>query len=94
MNKVKSVKQLMRFCERNGLCSLFPTPCPNDHAMRWKLMYGLIDGDTCRAEFVSRPLGGDPVCRLSWVGSPRGVRGHIEMMYGGQRSPGLQIEAI
>lgn len=57
MNKVKSVKQLMRFCERNGLCSLFPTPCPNDHAMRWKLMYGLIDGDTCRAEFVSRPLG-------------------------------------
>ena len=84
----------MRFCERNGLCSFSLLSRPNDHVMRWKLMYGLIDGDTCRAEFVSRPPGDDPACRLSWVGSPRGVRGHIEMMYGDRRSLGFQIEAI
>ena len=97
LDKLKSgcaTSQLFRSCERNGIWSFSPLPHLKEHVMRWNLMYGLIDGDTCRAEFVSRPLGGDPVCRLSWVGSPRGVRGHIEMMYGGQRSPGLQIEAI
>ena len=43
---------------------------------------------------VSRPAGGNPVYRLSWAGSPGGVREHIEMMYGAQRAPGTKIEML
>mgnify|MGYP005756306167 FL=1 len=94
MKKVKSTKKLIRFCQRNGIWPFSPLPPLEDHAMRWQLMYGLIDGDVCRAEFVSRPIEGKPVYRLSWAGSPRGVREHTEMMYGGQRSQIIKIEAF
>lgn len=53
MKKVKSLKTLIRFCQRNGIWSFSPLPHLEDHVMRWNLMYGLIDGDTCRAEFGS-----------------------------------------
>lgn len=59
--------QLLRSCERNGIWSFSPLPHLKEHVMRWNLMYGLIDGDACRAEFVSRPAGGNPV----WGESPR-----------------------
>ena len=94
MKKVKSAKKLIRFCQRNGIWSFAPLPHLEGHVMRWKLMYGLIGGDVCRAEFVSRPMEGKPVSRLSWAGSPRGVREHTEMMYGGQRSQSIEIEAF
>ena len=94
MKKVKSLKTLIRFCQRNGIWSFSPLPHLEGHVMRWTLMYGLIDGDTCRVEFVSRPAGGNPVYRLSWAGSRGGVREHIEMMYGAQRAPGTKIEML
>ena len=62
MKKVKSLKTLIRFCQRNGIWSFSPLPHLEGHVMRWTLMYGLIDGDACRAEFVSRPAGGGIPC--------------------------------
>ncbi len=94
MKRVKSVKKLTHFCEHNDIWTFSPLPRLAGHVMRWKLMYGLIDGDVCRAEFVSRPIAGEPVYRLSWAGSPRGVREHFEMMYGVQRAQSIQIEAF
>lgn len=70
LDKLKSgcaTSQLFRSCERNGIWSFSPLPHLEGHVMRWTLMYGLIDGDACRAEFVSRPAGGNPV----WGESPR-----------------------
>ena len=59
MKKVKSLKTLISFRLRNGIWSFSPLPHLEGHVMRWTLMYGLIDGDACRAEFVSRPAGGE-----------------------------------
>lgn len=93
MQKIKSFKKLIRFCQRNELWSFSPLPHLEGHVMRWKLMYGLIDGDVCRAEFVSCPIAGKPVYRLSWAGSPRGVREHFEMLSDARRAPSIEIEA-
>lgn len=92
MKKVKSLKTLIRFCQRNGIWSFSPLPHLENHVMRWKLMYG-----PDRRRYVSCGVCLPPGRRESRVsslmaGSLGGVREHIEMMYGAQRAPGTKIE--
>ena len=93
MKKVRSAKKLIRFCQRNGISPFSPLPHLEGYVMRWKLMSGLMDGDACRAEFVSCPVAGGPAFRLSWASSPRGVREHFEMLSDARRAPDIEIEA-
>lgn len=90
MKKIKSYRELMNHCSSSGITSTIPDYLSRCNLEKWKFMYGFIDGDSCRAEFVTCPEGDSPAFRASWHGSPHGERGYMEPLSPARTAPSIR----
>ena len=78
--KFQSLDALFSGCSSSRLMSCFPRSLALNRSVNLELVSGSMDSEGCRAEFVAHPVDGSIPIHVDWNSSPRGERGHMELL--------------
>ena len=78
MNTTFNSLESLSSCSNSVLRSRVVSTLNENKYLKWNFISGSVDGDVCRAEFLSCPTDSGFAFRLTCTDTPQARRGHIE----------------